>query len=193
MVPSCGCPLVKSTPHRTCRPPLLSFGMQGFDPGAVPEPTEPAYRTAAATAVNIHPLAKTFEGLVPVSLDAPPPTMKRKGKQVRRARLWFLSRPCAGAALHPPVHLPHLTCAVPTGGPVASTSKCIVVEVPIGSSLVDLPYAGCTCTLLGVISCRVLSCRVPESRRVLDGVHSGEQESLVESAGAADNGGGSGV
>lgn len=56
---------------------------QEFDPGAVPEPNEPVYRAAAAAAVNIHPLARTFEGLVPVSLDAPPPRPKRKGKQVR--------------------------------------------------------------------------------------------------------------
>lgn len=57
---------------------------QEFDAGAVPEPNEPVYRMAAAGAVNIHPLARTFEGLVPVSLDAPPPRPKRKGKQVRR-------------------------------------------------------------------------------------------------------------
>ncbi|CAM9905244.1 unnamed protein product [Ectocarpus fasciculatus] len=52
-----------------------------FDGRAVPEPAAPAYRAAAAAAVNIHPLAKTFEGLVPVSLDAPPPRPVRKGKQ----------------------------------------------------------------------------------------------------------------
>ncbi|CAM9837402.1 unnamed protein product [Pylaiella littoralis] len=60
---------------------------EGCDAGAVPEPSEPVYRTAAAAAVNIHPLAKTYEGLVPVSLDAPPPKMKRKGKQVSKSHL----------------------------------------------------------------------------------------------------------
>lgn len=55
---------------------------QEFDASAVQEPQEPAYRAAAANVVNIHPLARTFEGLVPVSLDAPPPRPRRKGKQV---------------------------------------------------------------------------------------------------------------
>ncbi|CAM9608394.1 unnamed protein product, partial [Sphacelaria rigidula] len=45
------------------------------------------FRGAAASAVNVHPLARTFEGLVPVSLDAPPPRPKRKGKQVSKAHL----------------------------------------------------------------------------------------------------------
>ncbi|CAM9357481.1 unnamed protein product [Ectocarpus sp. 12 AP-2014] len=58
-----------------------------FDRSAVPEPAAPAYRAAAAAAVNIHPLAKTFEGLVPVSLDAPPPRPMRKGKQVSKSHL----------------------------------------------------------------------------------------------------------
>ncbi len=51
------------------------------------------YRAAAAAAVNIHPLARTFQGLVPVSLDAPPPKPKRKGKQVsqtRRNKQWLM-------------------------------------------------------------------------------------------------------
>lgn len=69
--------------------PLGAFAMlvQEFDAGAVPEPNEPVYRVAAAAAaaaVNIHPLARTFEGLVPVSLDAPLPRPKRKGKQVTK-------------------------------------------------------------------------------------------------------------
>ena len=64
---------------------LAGINEQEFDAGAVPEPSEPVYRAAAAGAVNIHPLAKTFQGLVPVSLDAPPPRPKRKGKQVRRS------------------------------------------------------------------------------------------------------------
>ncbi|CAN0067566.1 unnamed protein product, partial [Hapterophycus canaliculatus] len=55
----------------------------GFDAGVVPEPTAPVYRAAAAAAVNIPPTARTFEGLVPVSLDAPLPRPKRAGKQAR--------------------------------------------------------------------------------------------------------------
>lgn len=93
MVPHCSCPhswhvntRFTTFPVRPCFP--LAINMQGCDAGAVPEPSEPVYRTAAAAAVNIHPLAKTYEGLVPVSLDAPPPKMKRKGKQVRRSA-WF--------------------------------------------------------------------------------------------------------
>lgn len=51
--------------------------------GAIRESIEkPAFRAAAASAVNVHPKAKTFEGLVPVSLDAPPSRPKRMGKQV---------------------------------------------------------------------------------------------------------------
>lgn len=48
------------------------------------EPTGRATRAAASASVNIDPLAKTFEGLVPVSVDAPPPKPKLKGKQVRQ-------------------------------------------------------------------------------------------------------------
>lgn len=72
--------------QRLCRPHFFLFctsDLQEFDASAVPEPTEPVYRVAAAGAVNIHPLARTFKGLVPVSLDAPPPRRRRKGKQVR--------------------------------------------------------------------------------------------------------------
>ncbi|CAM9540129.1 unnamed protein product [Ectocarpus sp. 4 AP-2014] len=58
-----------------------------FDGSAVPQPAATVYRAAAAAAVNIHPLAKTFEGLVPVSLDAPPPRPMRKGKQVSKSHL----------------------------------------------------------------------------------------------------------
>ena len=51
----------------------------------MPEPVGAASQASAAAAasvVNIPPRARTFEGLVPVSLDAPPPRAKRKGKQV---------------------------------------------------------------------------------------------------------------
>lgn len=70
-------------------PPQLAItvslsDVQGFDAGAVSEPTAPVYRAAAASAVNIPPTARTFEGLVSVSLDAPLPKPKRAGKQVRK-------------------------------------------------------------------------------------------------------------
>lgn len=81
------------TKHHPCHLRVFFFSLralqrfdsvtQEFDAKAVPEPSEPVYRVAAAGAVNIHPSARTFEGLVPVSLDAPPPRPKRKGKQVR--------------------------------------------------------------------------------------------------------------
>lgn len=92
--------------------PCLSSGMQGFDAGAVPEPNEPVYRTAAAAAVNINPLAKTFEGLVPVSLDAPPTKLKRKGKQVRKKNMIRLrtSRQAVNVSLCTPPLTSH-TCA----------------------------------------------------------------------------------
>lgn len=63
-----------------CRPRFL-FN-QEFDANVAHEVFQPARAVAATTAVNIHPHAKTFEGLVPVSVDQPPPRPKRKGKQV---------------------------------------------------------------------------------------------------------------
>ncbi|CAM9286449.1 unnamed protein product [Scytosiphon promiscuus] len=60
---------------------------ESFDAGAVPEPTAPVYRAAAAAAVNIPPTARTFEGLVSVSLDGPLPRPKRAGKQVSKSHL----------------------------------------------------------------------------------------------------------
>lgn len=62
---------------------------QEFDSFATRQHLEQqTFRGAAASAVNVHPLARTFEGLVPVSLDAPPLRPKRKGKQVDTWRRW---------------------------------------------------------------------------------------------------------
>lgn len=109
---------------------------QEFDSRATLERlNQPAYRGPAASVVNIHPLAKTFEGLVPVSLDAPPPRPKRMGKQVgfrpRVLRHAFFSLPVSFISTYSSLSSSITTCfrgTEPQGQYNACCNCCVFLQ-----------------------------------------------------------------